>query len=149
MRVKEWQGDVVFLHEVAAGTADRGLEGILAKRLDAPYSPGRRSNAWIKTKHRRREHLAATGLRERTQTRPTELLVARRRVDGTLAPAGAVAIGVDADLLGALELSACARRGGIRDVRAPVTVAVDCHGRADGPVRDAIVRGVVIAEASE
>jgi len=23
MRVKEWQGDVVFLHEVAAGTADR------------------------------------------------------------------------------------------------------------------------------
>jgi hypothetical protein len=34
-------------------------------------------------------------------------------------------------------------------VRAPVTVAVDCHGRADGPVRDAVVRGVVIAEASE
>jgi bifunctional non-homologous end joining protein LigD len=32
-------------------TRDRGLEGVLAKRLDAPYRPGRRSPAWIKIKH--------------------------------------------------------------------------------------------------
>jgi DNA mismatch repair protein MutS len=32
MRVKEWQGDVVFLHEVAAGTADRSY-GIHVARL--------------------------------------------------------------------------------------------------------------------
>ena len=32
MRVKEWQGDIVFLHEVAAGTADRSY-GIHVARL--------------------------------------------------------------------------------------------------------------------
>ncbi|WP_114392303.1 DNA mismatch repair protein MutS [Oleisolibacter albus] len=32
MRIKEWQGDVVFLHEVAAGTADRSY-GIHVARL--------------------------------------------------------------------------------------------------------------------
>ena len=32
MRVKEWQGDVVFLHEVAAGAADRSY-GIHVARL--------------------------------------------------------------------------------------------------------------------
>jgi DNA mismatch repair protein MutS len=32
MRVKEWQGDIVFLHEVAAGAADRSY-GIHVARL--------------------------------------------------------------------------------------------------------------------
>ena len=32
MRVKEWQGDIVFLHEVAAGTADRSY-GVHVARL--------------------------------------------------------------------------------------------------------------------
>ncbi|MEC7301927.1 MAG: DNA mismatch repair protein MutS [Pseudomonadota bacterium] len=38
MRVKEWQGDVVFLHEVAAGAADRSY-GIHVARLAGLPSP--------------------------------------------------------------------------------------------------------------
>ena len=32
-------------------TQEQGLEGIVAKRLDSPYEPGRRSTAWIKIKN--------------------------------------------------------------------------------------------------
>ena len=32
-------------------TAELGVEGIVAKRLDCPYEPGRRSSAWIKVKN--------------------------------------------------------------------------------------------------
>ncbi|MGE5271828.1 MAG: DNA mismatch repair protein MutS, partial [Thiohalocapsa sp.] len=38
MRVKEWQGDVVFLHEVAAGTADRSYGIHVAKLAGLPPS---------------------------------------------------------------------------------------------------------------
>ena len=30
-----------------------GLEGVVVKRLDSPYQPGRRSPAWLKIKNRR------------------------------------------------------------------------------------------------
>ena len=32
----------------------QGLEGIIAKRLDCPYTPGRRANGWVKVKNIRR-----------------------------------------------------------------------------------------------
>ena len=32
-------------------TRQRGMEGVVAKRRDSPYRPGRRSPAWIKTAH--------------------------------------------------------------------------------------------------
>jgi bifunctional non-homologous end joining protein LigD len=35
--------------EVFAVAADRGLEGVVAKRLGSRYEPGRRSRAWVKT----------------------------------------------------------------------------------------------------
>jgi DNA mismatch repair protein MutS len=38
MRVKEWKGDVVFLHEVAAGTADRSYGIHVAKLAGLPMS---------------------------------------------------------------------------------------------------------------
>jgi len=34
-------------------TAAHGLEGVVAKRRDAPYRPGRRSPDWVKAAHRR------------------------------------------------------------------------------------------------
>ena len=39
------RGDGAELLEAARG---RGLPGLVAKRLDSPYEPGRRSDAWIK-----------------------------------------------------------------------------------------------------
>ena len=42
-------------------TSAQGLEGIVAKRLDSRYEPGRRTGAWIKIKHTRRQELVICG----------------------------------------------------------------------------------------
>ena len=39
----------------------QGLEGIVAKRLDSCYEPGRRSGAWLKVKHTRRQEMVIGG----------------------------------------------------------------------------------------
>jgi len=39
----------------------RGLEGVVAKRLDSPYVPGRRTNAWVKVKNVHRVSLVIGG----------------------------------------------------------------------------------------
>ena len=41
--------------EVLAASKAQGLEGVVAKRLDCPYVPGRRSKQWIKVKNVSRE----------------------------------------------------------------------------------------------
>jgi bifunctional non-homologous end joining protein LigD len=40
---------------------EQGLEGIVAKRLDSPYEPGRRSGAWIKIKNQCVQELVIGG----------------------------------------------------------------------------------------
>jgi bifunctional non-homologous end joining protein LigD len=42
-------------------TAQRGLEGLVAKRLDSRYLPGRRSRAWLKVKNTRTQDLVIGG----------------------------------------------------------------------------------------
>ena len=39
----------------------RGLEGVVAKRVDSPYRPGRRSGEWIKVRNWRRQELVIGG----------------------------------------------------------------------------------------
>ncbi|TFD51221.1 ATP-dependent DNA ligase [Cryobacterium frigoriphilum] len=46
-----------------------GLEGIVAKRRDAPYRPGRRSRTWIKVKHTRAQEVVIGGWRPGTGNR--------------------------------------------------------------------------------
>jgi bifunctional non-homologous end joining protein LigD len=59
-----WQTPV---HHVGDGAAlleasrTSGLEGIIAKRLDCPYTPGRRSAGWIKVKNVRRADVVIGG----------------------------------------------------------------------------------------
>jgi bifunctional non-homologous end joining protein LigD len=59
-----WQAPA---HHVGDGEAlleavrSRGLEGIVAKRLDGPYRPGRRSSDWVRVKCRRRQELVIGG----------------------------------------------------------------------------------------
>jgi bifunctional non-homologous end joining protein LigD len=54
-------------HVVGNGAAmlrasrERGLEGVVAKRLDSPYEPGRRSHCWLKVKNVRREDFVVGG----------------------------------------------------------------------------------------
>ena len=40
---------------------EQGLEGIVAKRLDSRYEPGRRSGAWVKVKNHRRQSVVIGG----------------------------------------------------------------------------------------
>jgi bifunctional non-homologous end joining protein LigD len=42
-------------------TAKQGLEGVVAKRLDSRYEPGRRSGSWLKIKHTMRQELVIGG----------------------------------------------------------------------------------------
>jgi bifunctional non-homologous end joining protein LigD len=46
---------------VLAGVAQQGLEGVVAKRLDSLYVPGRRSRSWIKTAVRRTHEVVVAG----------------------------------------------------------------------------------------
>jgi DNA mismatch repair protein MutS len=48
MRVKEWKGDVVFLHEVAAGTADRSYGIHVAKLAGLPAAAVSRAEEVLK-----------------------------------------------------------------------------------------------------
>ena len=74
--------------DLAAVTREHQLEGVVAKRRDAPYAPGRRSGAWIKFKHRHRERLQAIAWLPARGTSGREgLLVARVDEHGQLTPA--------------------------------------------------------------
>ena len=42
-------------------TRVQGLEGVVAKRLDSRYEPGRRTGAWVKVKHTLRQELVIGG----------------------------------------------------------------------------------------
>src|ERR1700759_1247042 len=42
-------------------TREQGLEGVVAKRLDCRYEPGRRSGAWLKIKNTLRQELVIGG----------------------------------------------------------------------------------------
>jgi bifunctional non-homologous end joining protein LigD len=57
--------DVATVYEdgpdLLAAVSRQGLEGVMAKRVDAPYLPGRRSRAWIKVKVRRHDELVVGG----------------------------------------------------------------------------------------
>jgi len=88
--------------DVLKATAEQKLEGIVAKRLDAPYEPGARSSAWTKIKNVGRQELviggwlAGEGRRER---RIGALLVGVYDPDGAFHYAGRVGTGFsDAEL---------------------------------------------------
>jgi bifunctional non-homologous end joining protein LigD len=89
-------------HIVGQGTATleasrkAGLEGIVAKRLDSRYEPGRRTGDWIKLKNMRREQLTIGGWMRGAGRRTTQvgaLLLGQRDETGALRYAGRVGTG--------------------------------------------------------
>jgi bifunctional non-homologous end joining protein LigD len=47
--------------ELLAAAAEQHLEGVVAKRLDSPYRPGRRTDEWLKVKNINRQELVIGG----------------------------------------------------------------------------------------
>jgi bifunctional non-homologous end joining protein LigD len=50
--------------DILAATVQNGLEGVVAKRRDAPYRPGRRSADWVKVKSFRTQEVVIGGWTE-------------------------------------------------------------------------------------
>ena len=79
-----------------AATAERGLEGVMAKRLGSPYQIGRRSPNWRKVKNRTRVQVVIGGFSPGTGARASTfgaLLVGFEQSDGRLRFAGGVGTG--------------------------------------------------------
>jgi len=95
----------------------RGWEGIIAKRVDAPYEPGRRSHAWLKLKIERRQEFVVCGWTEPRRSREHigALLLGYYDRDGTLVYAGHTGTGFSRETL--LDLSK--RLGRIETTRSP------------------------------
>lgn len=76
-------------------TGAQGLEGLVAKRMQSKYEPGRRNGAWIKVKHTRRQELVIGGWLPGEGRRAESIgaLLMGRFVDGKLVYAGRVGTG--------------------------------------------------------
>jgi bifunctional non-homologous end joining protein LigD len=76
-------------------TSEQGLEGVVAKRLDSTYEPGRRTGAWIKVKHTRRQELVIGGWLPGEGRRAERIgaLLMGYHEDGTFRYAGRVGTG--------------------------------------------------------
>lgn len=93
--------------ELVRGTAELGLEGVIAKRTDSSYRSGKRSTDWLKIKHRRTVDLPIGGFTAGTGARSASfgsLLLGRRDDSSTdaLRFAGGVGTGFDETALSAL-----------------------------------------------
>jgi bifunctional non-homologous end joining protein LigD len=138
---------------VVAATRERGLEGVVAKRLGSPYLPGVRNGAWVKHKHRRTESFLVTGWSPRERRRPESLLLARVGSDGSLEPAGSVPLvlgdrqtDVVRRRLEALVLPPTRRGQRVRRIAPALRADVAFHGPSRGPVRDPLLRAVAALE---
>ena len=82
-----------------------GLEGVMAKRRDSTYAPGRRSSAWVKVKHHYTQEVVIGGWRPgkgRRQGTVGALLMGIPTADGHLQYIGRVGTGFDDDMLDSL-----------------------------------------------
>lgn len=88
---------VGVVEDVARTALAHGIEGVVCKRLDAPYLPGRRSRAWIKTKFTTTQEVVVGGWRPGQGRRGTSLgsLLVGVPVAGGLRYAGRVGTGFD------------------------------------------------------
>ncbi|HXE43992.1 MAG TPA: DNA ligase D [Conexibacter sp.] len=82
-----------------AATREQGLEGVVAKRLDSRYLPGKRDGSWLKIKHSQRQELVIGGWTEGRGARAGRLGALELGVhdpeSGELRYAGKVGTGFD------------------------------------------------------
>jgi bifunctional non-homologous end joining protein LigD len=94
-----------------AASRARGLEGIVAKRLDSPYTVGKRSNAWRKVKNRVGQEVVIGGWTTGNRGRATTFgaLLVGVYEDGHLRYAGGLGTGFDNATLDRLTSELAAR----------------------------------------
>ncbi len=87
--------------ELLAATVDQQLEGLIAKRLDSTYRPGRRSKDWLKIKNRIRTDVVIGGFTAGTGARSSTFgaLLVGRSEDDRLRFAGGVGTGFTQSML--------------------------------------------------
>jgi bifunctional non-homologous end joining protein LigD len=89
-----------------AAARAQGLEGIISKRLDSPYEPGRRSRSWLKIKNWGRQEFVVAGWmpgEAGRSGRMGSLLLGYYDQDGSLRYAGRVGTGFTMAELSRLE----------------------------------------------
>jgi len=91
------------LTEAMARSRARHLEGVVAKRAESVYLPGRRSGQWLKFKHRTHQAVVVIGWRIDDNGRLRSLLVALPGADGELHYAGRVGSGIAPSAIAELE----------------------------------------------
>ncbi len=105
--------------DVLRAALGRGLEGVVCKRRDSPYQPGRRSQLWVKVKGRRTQEVVIGGFtpgKGHRQGRLGALVVGIPKGDG-LAYVGKVGTGFSDEALEAL----ARRLAEIRRTQCPFT----------------------------
>jgi len=91
--------------ELLEASAERGLEGIVMKRLDSRYTPGKRGGSWLKVKNLGRQEFVIGGWQPgegRRRSRIGSLLLGWFEEDGKLRYAGKVGTGFSESDLGEL-----------------------------------------------
>lgn len=96
-------------HALFRAACEQGLEGIVAKRLDAPYRPGERGDAWIKIKASQTIHCLVLGFEPDGHDDFKSLIVATD-LDGELRCVGKVGTGFTEQLRRELRPLLFARR---------------------------------------
>ena len=100
-----WGGEQpLFLSEAVEGQGKalyewacrRGLEGIMAKRADSPYLPGRRSDCWLKIKNLREGRFWVVGFAPSPGRRLGSLVLAQKEGEAYRI-VGRVSSGLDVD----------------------------------------------------
>jgi bifunctional non-homologous end joining protein LigD len=118
------------LDDALRTSSELDLEGILAKRRDSAYRPGRRSRAWVKLKHTRTQSVVVGGWRPGTGRRSNSIgsLLIGVPDDSGLSYAGRVGSGFSDrtlaaihERLGALSTSRCPF------IDVPAADAADAH----------------------
>ena len=87
-----WQTSPSFPRDgsaVHAATKAQGLEGLVAKRRDSRYEPGRRSDCWVKVKHLARQSAVVVGWKPGEGGRAGRLGSLLLAVHGAATPQGA------------------------------------------------------------
>jgi bifunctional non-homologous end joining protein LigD len=86
------------------GSRTLGLEGVVAKRRDSVYTPGRRSGAWVKIKHQHTQEIVIGGWRDGKGSRRGTIgsLLMGIPGEGGLEYVGRVGTGFDGSALDAL-----------------------------------------------